>query len=135
MSEMVAVETSFNVECTDDESIHESAERVMVELVELSEAGVILDGSVAANGAACAVTISVTVSAEDLGAGVNLAITAMRNAIHSAGNATPVWPSHGDWMAMVAQNMFAELIPGSAENGAEDAVGSPVTTSTGGPGV
>lgn len=113
MSVMVAVETTFDVACTKaDNDIHNSAERVMVELVELSEAGVILDGSTAADSGKAEVTISVTVEADSLGDGVNAAITAMRNAIHSAGNATPAWPSHKDWMdGLVGQSMHAEVIP------------------------
>ncbi len=114
MTEMIAVETSFTVECPAGENIHESAERVMAALVELSESGVILDASVGADATACTVTISVTVSADSLGDGVGAAMTAMRNAIHTAGNATHEWPSHGDWMKLVAQNMRAEVVPGAA---------------------
>ena len=111
MTVMVAVETTLEVTCPESEDIHENAERVMVALVELSESGVILDGSVGADSETREVTISVTVSAENLGDGVNDAITAMRNAIHTAGNATPGWPSHRAWIDMlVAQSMNAQLV-------------------------
>ena len=111
MTVMVAVETTFEVTCPESEDIHENAERVMAALVELSESGVVLDGSVGADSERGEITIDVTVSAENLGDGVNAAITAMRNAVHAAGNATPTWPSHRAWMDMlVAQSMNAQLV-------------------------
>jgi hypothetical protein len=111
MSVMVAVETTFDVACTTDEDIHQNAERVMVELVKLSDTGLILDGSTGADSISSEVTISVTVEANSLGDGVNAAITAMRNAIHAAGNATPGWPSHRAWMdGLVGQSMHAEVV-------------------------
>jgi hypothetical protein len=95
MSVMVAVETTFEVACTTDDDIHQNAERVMVELVKLSDTGLILDGSTGADSISSEVTISVTVEANSLGDGVNAAITAMRNAIHAAGNGRQVGPHPG----------------------------------------
>lgn len=82
----------------------------MAELVELSDAGGVLDSSVSSDAAENIVTIEVTVEAEDLDDGIARAMGAMRSAIHAVGDATPGWPSHKVIMEMIAQTMHAEIV-------------------------
>ncbi len=107
---MVAVERSFLVRPPVSTSIHERAEAVMAELVELSEVGTILDSAVSADAQRGIVTVEVTVAASDLDDGIARTMAAMRTAIHAVGDATPGWPSHEDVMEMIAQTMRAELV-------------------------
>ncbi len=107
---MVAVERSFLVPPGGGTSVHQRAEAVMAELVELSEIGTILDSTVSADAQRGEFTVEVTVAAEDLDDGIARAMAAMRTAIHAVGDATPGWPSHEDVMEMIAQTMRAELV-------------------------
>ena len=107
---MVAVTRSFLVRLCDGHTVHDRAEAVMAELVELSEAGSILDSSVSSDAQRAVVEIEVTVEADDLDDGIARAMAAMRTAIHAVGDATPGWPSHKDVMEMIAQTMHAELV-------------------------
>lgn len=107
---MVVVERSFRVDLFGVESIHDRAEAVMGELVNLSEAGAILDSAVSSDSDRGIVTIEVTTRAPDLDKGVADAVSAMRAAIHAVGDATPGWPTHKDIMEVTAQTMRAEVV-------------------------
>lgn len=110
---MVAVTRSFRVRLADGHTVHERAEAVMAELVELSEDGSILDSAVSSDSERAIVDIEVTVNATDLDDGIARSMAAMRTAIHAVGDATPGWPSHKDVMEMIAQTMHAELVDAS----------------------
>lgn len=109
-SAMVVVERSFRVFLSSSVSVHDRAEAVMAHLVELSDAGTILDSAVSSDAQRAVVTIEVTVAAEDLDDGIAQSMAAMRTAIHAVGDATPGWPLHRDVLEMIAQTMRAELI-------------------------
>lgn len=108
---MVVVERSFRVRLPrSTSSVHERAEAVMAELVDLSESGSILDSAVSSDAQGGVVTVEVTVAAEDLDDGIGRAMAAMRTAIHAVGDATPGWPLHKDVMELIAQTMRAKLV-------------------------
>lgn len=75
--------------------VHNSADSVMAELVKLSqtEGCGVLDSAVDSDSDAGTVTIEVTAVGENQGEAINCAITAMRTAIHAAGDETPSWPT------------------------------------------
>lgn len=108
---MVAVERAFRVNLCGGAKVHDRAEAVMAELVELSETGDVLDSSVSSDEEHCIVTLQVTVEADDLDGGIAKAMAAMRAAIHAVGDSTPGWPRHKDVMDMIAQTMNASVVP------------------------
>jgi hypothetical protein len=72
--------------------------------------GTILDAAVSANAAEDVVSIEVTLLADNLTDGTAHGLTAMRNAIHKVGGATPDWPSHQEVLEMVGKELRAELV-------------------------
>lgn len=109
--DLVMVEQDFVVRRhSTSVNVHERGEAVMAQLVELSDSGVILDASVSVDSNKNLVQLNVTVEADGLADGVLSAITAMRNAIHAAGDATPGWPSSHELLEMVASAMRAEVV-------------------------
>ncbi len=92
MSIDMVVRQAFTVRGPD---AHSRADTVMDQLVELSEAegSGVLDSAVDVDTIEGCVWIEVTVRAEDEGAAINHAITAMRTAIHAAGDGTSGWPT------------------------------------------
>lgn len=91
--------------------LHDRGEAVMEQLVKLSDSGIIVDSSVGVDGVANVVEITVTVECDDLTEAVVTGVTAMRNAIHSAGDATPGWPSNKAIIEAVSSTLRAERVP------------------------
>lgn len=90
MSIMVSVETSLLIQGS---NLHEVADAIMDHLVVLSEAdgSDVLDSAVDADGVMGSLTIEVTVQAPDMGSAVNVAMAAIRTAIHATGGTTENW--------------------------------------------
>lgn len=113
MSVMVSVLQDFTVRgAASSRVLHQRGEAVMAELVSLSEAGGILDGSAGVDSARNVVQLGVTVTGEDLSDGIIKAVTAMRTAIHAAGDSTPGWPSSRMLLDAVASTIHADLVEG-----------------------
>ena len=100
MTVMVAVRQLLQVEGRD---VHEVADAIMEHLVELSEAdgSDVLDSAVDADGANGTLDVEVTVEANDLGGGVNIATAAMRTAIHATGGNTAQWITPAQLEALI----------------------------------
>jgi len=90
MSVVVAVETALLIQ---GRNLHQVADGIMDHLVALSETdgSDVLDSAVDADGVAGSLTIEITVQAPDMGAAVNVAMAAIRTAIHATGGATDDW--------------------------------------------
>lgn len=107
---MVSVQQAFRVNHDVTSTIHERAEAVMAELVDLGEQGGLLDSAVDVDAELNTVHVQVTVEADDLSDGVAKAMAATRSAIHAVGDSTPGWPSHKVIMELIAEKMSAELV-------------------------
>jgi hypothetical protein len=94
----------------DHQNLESSIDRIMEELVRLTEVknARISDPNIGADLAAGRVEFSLTVDAaeEDV---TKEAVTAIRTAIHAAGQGTPGWPTFEE-----AQELSAERVPASA---------------------
>ena len=93
----------------DHQNLESSIDRIMEELVRLTEVNpCISDPNIGADLAAGQVEFSLTVNAaeEDV---TKEAVTAIRTAIHAAGQGTPDWPTFEE-----AEELSAERVPASA---------------------
>jgi hypothetical protein len=90
MSVMVSVQTSLLIQGS---NLHGVADAIMDHLVVLAEAdgSQVLDSAVDADEVAGSLTIEVTVRAADMGSAVNVAMAAIRTAIHATGGSTEDW--------------------------------------------
>jgi hypothetical protein len=93
----------------DHDNLETSIDRIMEELVRLAEVDArISDPNIAADLAAGQVEFSLTVNAAEQDV-TQVAVTAIRTAIHAAGQGTPGWPGFEE-----AQELSAERVIASA---------------------